>query len=387
MSPVRVLVATCAHRGDDARIVHRQARSLLEAGHQVTLVAPLPPSVAADPPGLVRVDVPRACGRRRLGAWRATRAAVNCRLSDHDLLLIHDPELVPVLVRKPLTIPVVWDVHEDFVASVADRAWIPKRVRSLVAAVVGRIERTARRRMHIMLAEDSYLHRFPGAPIVPNSTWVSDDPVPADSGALPRIVHVGRLSVGRGVNELLACGRALGGRADLVLIGDADREVAERLREAHDDGSVRWLGHLPNPDALAEVDGAFAGLALLRDEPNYRYSRPTKIIEYLAHGVPVVTTALPLAADLVHTSGGGVVVDHGDVESCVDAIERWLAAPADRDDAASRGHSYVERHHNWHLDGARFVSLIERWAAGARAGTGAGARADVSGAVGAGSTR
>jgi len=35
---------------------------------------------------------------------------------------------------------------------------------------------------------------------------------------------------------------------------------------------------------------------------------PTKVAEYMAHGVPVVTTPLPLAVELVSAADGGFVV-------------------------------------------------------------------------------
>ena len=65
---VRFLIVTCAHHGEDARIVHRQARSLLAAGHHVTLVSPAPGRTDVDPPDLERVAIPRAEGRRRASA-------------------------------------------------------------------------------------------------------------------------------------------------------------------------------------------------------------------------------------------------------------------------------------------------------------------------------
>ncbi len=38
---MRVVVCTIVHHPADARICHRQIRALLDAGHQVTYIAPL----------------------------------------------------------------------------------------------------------------------------------------------------------------------------------------------------------------------------------------------------------------------------------------------------------------------------------------------------------
>lgn len=358
---MHVVVVTCAHRGDDARIVQRQARALLEAGHRVTLVAPVPADLTADPPGLGRVAVPRAVGRRRLGSWRAVRTAVRSLAVDADVFILHDPELVALLARRRLAPTVVWDVHEDFVASVSDRGWIPRWARPLVVGAVRAVEWWGRHRCHLIVAEDAYQERLGPVPVVPNSTWVADDVLGLDRSGPLRVVYVGRLSVGRGVDELIRLGQRLAGTAVVELIGEADADVHDRLTAAVTAGHVRWHGYLPNPDALARVRGALAGVALLHDEPNYRHSRPTKLVEYLAQGVPVVTSPLPLAVELVEASGGGVVVPFGGVEEVAQVVEQWCAQPLERERLARQGHAYVAEHHSWQRDGARFVELLEGW--------------------------
>jgi glycosyltransferase involved in cell wall biosynthesis len=104
-----------------------------------------------------------------------------------------------------------------------------------------------------------------------------------------------------------------------------------------------------------------AGLSLLHDEDNYRHSRPTKVIEYMAAGVPVITTPLPLAVEMVDESGSGVVVPFGDVEAAADAIRRLVADPVARRAAVESGHRYVSTQHSWQVDGAHFVALLEAW--------------------------
>ena len=57
--------------------------------------------------------------------------------------------------------------------------------------------------------------------------------------------------------------------------------------------SLEIVGPLPHFEAMAVVAGASVGFSLLHDLPNYRASMPTKVIEYLAMGVPVVASDLP----------------------------------------------------------------------------------------------
>ena len=75
---MRVVVCTIVHHPADARIYHRQIQALLDAGHQVVYIAPVQAEdFSAERPGpqLQIIAVPRAVGRRRLGALRAAAGA------------------------------------------------------------------------------------------------------------------------------------------------------------------------------------------------------------------------------------------------------------------------------------------------------------------------
>ena len=106
------------------------------------------------------------------------------------------------------------------------------------------------------------------------------------------------------------------------------------------------------------VDGALAGLSLLHDEPNYRVSRPTKVIEYVAHGVPVVTTPLPLARRLVEEVGAGIVVPFGDPAATLDAVLALDADPEARARMGGLGHAHAREQLDWTLRSREFVSRM-----------------------------
>jgi glycosyltransferase involved in cell wall biosynthesis len=365
---VRVLVVTVVHTPLDARIHHRQIRALRDADVEVTYAAPFRAtgtSPAAVVDGVATADVPRAVGRRRLAALRAARRTIARLGPRHDLVLLHDPELVLAVAGRLRRLPpVVLDVHEDLAASVLDRPWIPGPLRPLTAWLARRVEHLAERRLHLLLAETAYQQRFRRPhPVVPNLPWAPAEVLPA--GTHDRVVHVGRLSTGRGAHELIAIGTALtaAGGPRLELAGPADADVRAAVQAAHDGGVLTWHGFVPNAAALELVGGAIAGLALLHDLPNYRTSLPTKVAEYLAHGVPAVVTPLPEAVALVEASGGGVVVPFGDAAAATAAVQE-LAVDADRRAALGKaGHAYLATH-SWDAIAPSFVLELRAIAEG-----------------------
>jgi len=270
-------------------------------------------------------------------------------------MLVHDLELTFVL-RGTGHGPMVYDVKEDTPAAVADKAWLPRWARSTARSAAARLERAAARGHHLILAEYAYRNRLGDHPVVPNSTWIpDDDPLPPGDD----VVYVGRISQGRGADTLLAVGRALApGR--LLLVGDVDDDVRPDVEREVRAGTVRWTGFLPNPEALGRVEGALVGLSLLRQLPNYVHSQPTKLVEYFARGVPVITTPLPLAKELVERTLAGIVVPYDDAEAVVRAIDRLDTDPLLRREMGARGYEAARAQFDWARDGRVFVSLLEQ---------------------------
>lgn len=360
---MRVLVVTVVHTPLDARIHRRQIGAMVDAGWSVTYAAPwratdTPRTAAGE--GVRTLEVPRAVGRRRLRALRAARRTIARQAPRHDLVLLHDPELVLALGRRGP--PVVLDVHEDLAASLVDRPWVPRPLRPLVAAFARLLERTAERRLHLLLAEEAYADRFRRAhPVVRNLPPLPPPPPPPGR---ERVVYVGRVSRLRGVGELLGLARQLaddGVRVEVV--GRADEDVRGDLAAAHADGLITWHGWLPNDEALALLRGALAGLSLLHDLPNYRSSLPTKVVEYLAAGIPAITTPLPAAVRLVQEADAGVVVGFGDVEAAAAAIRQLRADPQRTAAMGRRGRELVARDWTWDAEREVFLDAL-RTAAG-----------------------
>jgi len=365
---VHVLVVTVVHTPLDARIWHREIAALLDAGHRVTYVAPWR-GYGIDPPrddsgrgALVTLDIPRAVGRRRGRALLAARRVIARRARDADVVLLHDPELLLAALTQRRRAPVVWDVHEDTVATLGDKPWLPHRLRRPLTFVVGAAERFAERRVELMFAEDAYRRHFerphvvvPNEPVVPGT-------VPAARGH--RVVYLGRVSRGRGADALLSLTAALPAGVRLEVLGPADAEVQPAFEAAARAGTLAWHGFVPNDVARERLAGALAGLSLLRDLPNYRHSRPTKVVEYMAHGVPVVTTPTPIAAEIVERHDCGIVVPFDDVDAVAAAVAKLHDDDALRLRLARNGHTAALAHYDWRRSRDRFVQELERVAAG-----------------------
>jgi glycosyltransferase involved in cell wall biosynthesis len=284
---------------------------------------------------------------------------------------VHDPELLLVLPPRDKRPPTVWDVHEDTAGALTTKPWLPSWLRPVAAGGVISAERLAESRLHLILAEHGYNDRFRGShPVVPNTTFVPGEAAPP-SGAR-RVVYVGHLSAERGSAEMVALGKLLKPHGISVeLIGAADAAARAHIAGGRLSGggsAVNWHGFVPNEEALALTEGALAGLSLLHDNENVRVSMPTKVHEYMARALPVITTPLPLPAELVAKAGCGFTVPFGaaGVMAARDAILKLDKDPGLRVKLGASAHESARASDGWRRDSVAFVAQLEKWASSGR---------------------
>jgi glycosyltransferase involved in cell wall biosynthesis len=265
---------------------------------------------------------------------------------DVDIVSVHDPELIPaaLIARVLRRVPVVVDVHEDVPAQVRYREWIPSLLRLPMMWSSRLLLRLAERFCTVTLAEANYRHLFR-----------RDHPVFAnypDAGALPDlerdghyVVYVGDIAGSRGADDMVDAVAAMASPLPLRLIGRCRPDlVGPLLSKAADLGvSLSITGPVPHRAAMEEVAGASVGLSLLHDLPNYRDSLPTKVVEYLEIGVPVVASDLPGTRQVVEDLAGVALVPPGDPAAAAAALDRMVAGPKVRLVTAAQAAALRER--------------------------------------------
>lgn len=327
MSPAsrpRVLVGTTVHHADDVRISRKLVPALATAFEVTYVSRPPGPSV---PTGATWLGLEGGRTRR----WWGLLAAV--RRLPWDVLVLHDPETMPIGWFARRRGVVVFDLHERLPDQVRSKAWVPRPLRPIAAALARwGLERTDRR-LSVTLAEPGYADLVTqDAPVFANHPRGLEPTTAAPNG---RAIYVGDVTVERGALDLVIA--AAEADIGLDVVGRVSDDLADELRRAGDERLVLH-GRLPHEEAMALVARSCVAVSPLRDLPNYRWSPPTKVEEYLAIGVPVVATELPGTAAAV-AGRAAVLVPPGDVRALASAlaeavVDRDLRARARRDAAA-----------------------------------------------------
>ena len=340
-----VSVLTSGHDVADARL-HREVAALRARGLTVEVLGLGQASDGPDGATVRTWDRPGMLGR-------ATLAARQPYLARGRVLLTLDPDSgLAAALARPLRRSggerpaLVVDVHEDYAALLADRAWA-RRYAGLpgrLARVLTRAGLATTRAADLVVVADEHLEPRTARArlVVRNLPHAAMLPAPGPRDDAPRALYIGDLRASRGLFAMLAALRhAPEWTLDLVgPVAARDQARLDHELAAGLGGRVRLHGRMPPERAWRLADGAWAGLLLLADTPAFADAVPSKLYEYLACGLPVVTTDLPRPAALVRERDAGAVVPGGGDETVgvatAEVLGRWSADPAALDALRAR---------------------------------------------------
>ncbi len=135
-----------------------------------------------------------------------------------------------------------------------------------------------------------------------------------------------------GIIRAVGMARAVHPRAFLLLVGLNEDERADAERAVQDaglaDGDCMLVSHIPFARVPLYLRAADALVMNYPDQPHYaRMMSPLKVFEYMASGVPLVTSDLPTLREVL-SERTAVFVRPDDVPALAAGIERLITDPA-----------------------------------------------------------
>ena len=171
--------------------------------------------------------------------------------------------------------------------------------------------------------------------------------VTVDNG-IPAIVSIGRLIEKKGFADLIsACGllKSRGRLFACEIIGEGPLEAALQSQIAEDglEACVRLAGPLTQSEiALRLSHATIFALPCVREEGGGMDNLPTVIMEAMAAGLPVVSTALAGVPEMVETGVNGVLVLEHHPTALAAAIEYLIADPVEARRFGDRGRALAQ---------------------------------------------
>jgi glycosyltransferase involved in cell wall biosynthesis len=122
---------------------------------------------------------------------------------------------------------------------------------------------------------------------------------------------------------------------------------------------VVFHGQVGRSEVVDIYKKCFAGMATLLESPNHINSKPIKIFEYMAAGLPVICSDFPLWREVVAGGECGLVVDPTVPEQIGRGVEALRLDPVRRTEMAERGRMLAHSRYNWESEGSRLIEIYD----------------------------
>ena len=367
MSTAKIVHVTSAHPVRDIRIFTKQCRTLVAAGYDVVLVAQHDRDEVVD--GVRIRAVRRARGRAERMTRTALRAVRAAAAENATLYHLHDPELLvwaPYLRLRGAA--VVFDMHENTPVAITTKEWIPAWGRKGVGQAVRWTERLLLAGTPVVFAETAYGHDYAW---IRRSTTVLNMPLVEELLGLNVTKHpvftigyLGLIGSRRGAGVMLDAADILaarGWRFGVELVGKVAEPFCGELarRRAGAAYPLDVTGYVPPRQGWERMAHCHVGLAVLASTQNNRMSYPTKIFEYMALGIPVITSDFPLYRAVVDANRCGFCIDPHSPEAVADSIEWLMRHPDEAAAMGQRGREAAQERFNWRTEAAKLLRFYD----------------------------
>lgn len=368
---IKLCILTTVHPPFDVRIFHKEAKSLVKAGYDVTLIAQHEREETIDGVKIINLQkLSNRIARMTYTTWSAYKKA---RASNADLYHFHDPELMPMGVLLKLSgKKIIYDMHENLPKQIKNKHWINPKLRQLLSFLVYGMERILLRGTPVIFAEHSYCKDYPwvknfetilNLPLANQLLGLGNSSILVDDFS---IGYMGGVSNARGSLTTIEALKILqdGGMAPrfecVGPMSDTHSNAILKKCDEYNLNNVTLHGYLPAAKGWQVVGKCCVGLALLHPIPNYYESYPTKIFEYMAMGLPVIASNFPLYRSIIEENNCGMCVNPLDPKAIAAAIEWLIKHPSEAKMMGQRGRKAVEQIYNWDVESAKLVNFYKK---------------------------
>jgi glycosyltransferase involved in cell wall biosynthesis len=353
----RVCILTSVHAVNDIRVFQRQARSLAAAGYDVTYIVPHENNETVDGVRIVALPFPKNRSERVMGTMLKTLRLA--RKEKADVYHFHDPELLPVgLLLKWFTrAAVIYDVHEDYRESISVSPYMAKSAAKMVASWVDDLEQFASTQFDaVVAATDHILQKFTSAKkaiCVHNYPVVGDFPTTSaghSSDDAFKIIYEGHITKDKGIEQTIKA---------IELIEDVDGirlQLCGRFIDAKYERHIKRLKGYKNVDYLGWLDKsalylklreAVVGIICLSPTGNNVNALPNKLFEYMAAGLPLITSDFPIWKDLLAENKCGLTVNPLNPKDIAEKIMYLYNNPEEAKKMGENSRKAASTKYNW----------------------------------------
>jgi glycosyltransferase involved in cell wall biosynthesis len=138
-----------------------------------------------------------------------------------------------------------------------------------------------------------------------------------------------------------------------------EKEMRDDIARLGMQNSVSVIGEVPFDNIPSYLEEAAIGWIPFQQVPKYQKNIPTKLFEYMAYSLPVVSSNLKSVQPFIHHGENGYLVAADDPSAHAHAIKEILKNPQKAIDMGRNGQKLVCENFRWEMMEERLLNLYK----------------------------
>lgn len=314
------------HPSTDFRIVEKEAPSLAKKYETYLIMGDLEDKVVGNL-HYIGVNVPKSRVKRMISLKPFLQKMLEV---DADVYHFEDPELLPLRRRLQKSgKKVIFDSHENFAELILTKLWIPKVLRRPLSLLFGVYQKINLPKFDAVITVTPFLvKRF--KKYNPNTYMVTNYPILtpfSDKRKWGNSVCFAGAIMWEWMHDKII--DSLDKTNSRYLLAGGQGPYFDSLKSKENWNKVDYVGRLTHEEILEFLQKGSAAMHVSSyNDPNTGYKEGTlgvnKLFEYMAAGVPIITSAHKVWKEIIDNYKCGICVDPEDPNDIANAINTFV---------------------------------------------------------------
>lgn len=363
---MKVCHLSSVHQRNDTRIFFKECMTLQKNGYDTFWIVAdgLGDEVKN---GVSIIDVGSSTNRFSRIFSSTIKVFSRARKLNADIYHFHDPELAPIcLLFRLMSKPVIFDVHENVAEQIKDKQWLSPTFARSLSFLFMLLNKVFTRFYNIIIAEYSYATLYENKKSKNKFEVILNFPEVQFLEKFKNIkrkghefFYIGVVSNDRGLEVILDALNILDSKNfdfKMHFVGRLFDEV-DWVKYASIKDKVIFYGRKSLDEGYAISSQCIAGLAVLKPIGNYVGSYPTKVFEYMAIGLPTITSNFALYKQIVEENKVGWCVDPYSPEDLAEIMISILESNS-LEEVSNFALSASEKY-SWQTESVKLLNMYE----------------------------
>jgi glycosyltransferase involved in cell wall biosynthesis len=357
---------TSAHTRTDIRIFQKECRTLAQvSNNDVTLlVCDGLGNTVMDHVNIIDLGRPHNRINRYLN--KPKQLLNYSKTHKPDIAHIHDPELLQIIPKlRTYGIHVIYDVHEDIQATARQARWIPRIMRPLASQIINFYEKKQSKKATGIIAATPHIRsRFEqwhkNSTVIYNYPEITITQISEKPSNHHHICYVGGITEIRGIRELITSLGLTKHPVQLDLVGSfQNKNFYQEISSYPEWKHVTFHGQIPHKKAMNIVSKSIAGIVPFLPVQNHLHALPNKLFEYMAQGIPVICSNIPLWEELIQHQHIGICFDPKNPKELAEAIDNIIDNPKKAKEMGIQAQQAITKTYNWETQAQKLIKFYQ----------------------------